>query len=71
MQGKVAVIEAVDRLLPGLLDLQPDVLVVTADHSTPAVMAAHSWHPVPVLIRAGGLRPGLHLMGWHWPMPAG
>ena len=56
MQGKVAVIEAVDRLLPGLLDLQPDVLVVTADHSTPAVMAAHSWHPVPVLIRAASAR---------------
>lgn len=54
--GKVAVIEEVDRLLPGLLDLQPDVLVVTADHSTPAVLAAHSWHPVPVMIRAASAR---------------
>lgn len=39
-----------DRELPGLLDLEPDVVVVTGDHSTPAVMAAHSWHPVPTLI---------------------
>lgn len=55
-QGKVAVIEDTDRRLPDLLDLQPDVLVVTADHSTPAAMAAHSWHPVPVLIHAAGAR---------------
>lgn len=39
-----------DRELPALLELEPDVVVVTGDHSTPAVMAAHSWHPVPTLI---------------------
>ncbi len=49
---KVAVIEEVDGLLPELLALKPDVLVVTSDHSTPAAMGAHSWHPVPVLIHA-------------------
>jgi 2,3-bisphosphoglycerate-independent phosphoglycerate mutase len=32
--------------------LNPDVFVVAADHSTPAVMGKHSWHPVPILIRA-------------------
>ncbi len=48
--AKVKVIEEVDRLLPILTDLQPDVMVVTADHSTPAIFAAHSWHPVPVLL---------------------
>jgi 2,3-bisphosphoglycerate-independent phosphoglycerate mutase len=50
--AKVKVIEEVDRLLPILIDLHPDVMVVTADHSTPAVLKAHSWHPVPVLVHA-------------------
>ena len=49
---KAAVIEAVDAQLPRLLSLRPDVLVITGDHSTPAAMAAHSWHPVPVLLHA-------------------
>ncbi|MDO8689843.1 MAG: 2,3-bisphosphoglycerate-independent phosphoglycerate mutase [Dehalococcoidia bacterium] len=48
--GKVQAIEQVDRCLPALLDLKPEVLVVTGDHSTPAVMKAHSWHPVPFLM---------------------
>ncbi|MFQ5409027.1 MAG: 2,3-bisphosphoglycerate-independent phosphoglycerate mutase [Anaerolineales bacterium] len=51
-EGKVAVIEAVDAALPALLDLQPDVLIVTGDHSTPARLRSHSWHPVPLLVWA-------------------
>jgi 2,3-bisphosphoglycerate-independent phosphoglycerate mutase len=47
---KVKVIEEVDSALPQLLNLKPDVIVVTGDHSTPAVLKGHSWHPVPVLI---------------------
>jgi 2,3-bisphosphoglycerate-independent phosphoglycerate mutase len=47
---KVKVLEQVDAALPGLTSLGPDVLVVTGDHSTPAVVKGHSWHPVPVLL---------------------
>ena len=56
---KVKVIEKVDSLLPEICALSPDVLVVTGDHSTPAAMAGHSWHPVPVLLSAKTCRPDL------------
>ncbi|MCC6191818.1 MAG: 2,3-bisphosphoglycerate-independent phosphoglycerate mutase [Anaerolineales bacterium] len=52
--GKVKVIEAVDAALPALIELKPDVLIVTGDHSTPAKLRAHSWHPVPLLLWAPG-----------------
>ena len=55
---KVDVIETVDAHLSRLLALKPDVLVITGDHSTPASMAAHSWHPVPVLLHAQHARRG-------------
>lgn len=54
--GKVAAIEELDRAVPRMMELQPDVIVVTGDHSTPSAMASHSWHPVPVLIRANTCR---------------
>ncbi len=47
---KVHEIEATDARLPRILDLKPDVLMVTGDHSTPAAMKYHSWHPVPVVL---------------------
>ncbi len=48
--AKVKAIETVDAALPQLLALEPDVLCMTGDHSTPVPARAHSWHPVPVLV---------------------
>jgi len=51
-QKKVTVLEQVDKLIPELVALEPEVIVITGDHSTPSVLRGHSWHPVPVLITA-------------------
>jgi 2,3-bisphosphoglycerate-independent phosphoglycerate mutase len=50
---KVEAIEEVDALIPRMLEAGVEVLAITGDHSTPAQMAAHSWHPVPVLLWGG------------------
>lgn len=50
--AKVAVIEEVDGFLPRVRALKPDVLVVTGDHATPAKLASHSWHPLPVILHS-------------------
>jgi len=48
---KMKVIEHVDQVvIPAILALNPDVLIVTGDHSTPSVLKSHSWHPVPTLL---------------------
>jgi len=49
---KVEILENIDHLMPLIFNVHPDVLVITADHSTPATMGKHSWHPVPVLIHS-------------------
>ena len=54
---KVSIIEDVDRELPRLLALNPEVVIITGDHSTPAALAAHSWHPVPCLLHSAWCRP--------------
>jgi 2,3-bisphosphoglycerate-independent phosphoglycerate mutase len=49
---KVNALEELDKLVPRVTNVGPDVLVVTGDHSTPAVMGTHSWHSVPVMIHS-------------------
>ena len=54
--GRVHKIEETDREIPRLMALNPDLVVVTGDHSTPAVFKAHTWHPVPVLLSGPTVR---------------
>jgi len=54
---KVARIEELDRAIPRIEKLRPDVLIVTGDHSTPSKLKNHSWHPVPTLLSANTCRP--------------
>lgn len=55
--AKVKVIAGVDKLVPAITALNPDVLLVTGDHSTPARWKAHSWHPSPLLVASRWTRP--------------
>ena len=41
---KVKMIEEFDAIIPRVEALNPDVLIVTADHSTPAKMSGHRWN---------------------------
>ncbi len=51
-ERKMEKIEEVDAAIGTLAEMEPDVLMVTSDHSTPTTMAAHSWHAVPFMLRS-------------------
>ncbi len=55
--GKVKAIEEFDALIPRLMNLQPDVVIIGGDHSSPAVLKSHSWHPIPLLLYSNMCRP--------------
>jgi 2,3-bisphosphoglycerate-independent phosphoglycerate mutase len=55
--AKVKMIEEFDGMIPRVEALKPSVIIVTGDHSTPAAMASHSWHPVPTLLAGNNCRP--------------
>ena len=54
--AKVEALEEFDKLIPLLRELEPDVIVVAGDHSTPAILGAQSWHPVPFMIKSKYVR---------------
>jgi 2,3-bisphosphoglycerate-independent phosphoglycerate mutase len=55
--AKVQMIEAFDAVIPQVRALNPGVMIVTGDHSTPSKMKSHSWHPVPTLLVSDLCRP--------------
>ena len=70
--AKIAAIERLDAVVPDLLASGPDVIAITGDHATPSQMAAHSWHPVPVLVhgeRCG--RDAVERFGERWCLQGG
>ncbi len=50
--AKVKALENLDPLIPRIRELEPEVFIVAGDHATPAIMAAHSWHPVPFMLHS-------------------
>ena len=56
-QAKVQRTEEFDAIIPQVTKLQPAVLIVTGDHSTPSYLRSHSWHPVPTLLVSDCCRP--------------
>jgi 2,3-bisphosphoglycerate-independent phosphoglycerate mutase len=56
-ERKVKIIEEADKSLSTLTGLNPDVIVVTGDHSTPAILKGHSWHPLPIVLHSKWCRP--------------
>ena len=58
--AKVKMTEQFDSIMPSVMNLKPDVLIVTGDHSTPSFLQSHSWHPVPTLLVSDCCRPDPH-----------
>lgn len=57
---KVKRTEEFDAAIPQVTALKPEVLIVTGDHSTPAFLQSHSWHPVPTLLVSDCCRTDPH-----------
>ncbi len=55
LKAKVAMIEKIDGMLGELRKAGANI-IVTADHSTPASLKAHSWEPTPILVNGPKVR---------------
>lgn len=56
-ERKVRATEEADAMVAAIRELNPDVMIVTGDHSTPSVLRSHSWHPVPTVLWSKYCRP--------------
>ena len=56
-EAKVKRTEEFDAAIPRVVELNPTVILVTGDHSTPSYLRSHSWHPVPTLLVSDCCRP--------------
>jgi 2,3-bisphosphoglycerate-independent phosphoglycerate mutase len=71
-EEKVRMIEQFDAVVPRIAALKPAVFIITGDHSTPARLAGHSWHPVPTLLVSETCRPdGLTAFGERYALHGG
>ena len=61
--GKMTAIEEIDSMIPRIINLNPDVLVITGDHATPTLLGEHSWHHVPTMIHSKWTRPSSDTFG--------
>ncbi|MEO2158341.1 MAG: 2,3-bisphosphoglycerate-independent phosphoglycerate mutase [bacterium] len=61
--GKMTAIEEIDSMIPRIMNLNPDVLVITGDHATPTLLGEHSWHHVPTMIHSKWTRPSSDTFG--------
>ena len=50
--AKVKIIEEADRYLSKIKGMKFGAIAVTGDHSTPALLKSHSWHPLPLMINS-------------------
>ena len=70
--SKASVLEEIDTYIPRIADLDPDVILITGDHSTPAALRSHSWHPVPFLLRSPTCRRDqVEQFGERWCLQGG
>jgi 2,3-bisphosphoglycerate-independent phosphoglycerate mutase len=56
-EEKVGLLEEIDSYIPKI-DLEKYAAIgITGDHSTPALLKLHSWHPVPLILYSKTCRP--------------
>lgn len=58
LDGKVSILEKIDKELPGIINAYRDgaTVLITGDHTTPCKYGHHSGHPVPILIAGPNVR---------------